>query len=83
MRDLEQRLSNAFKLIEELNEKLRRCSGGTGHGSIAQLLQVRPLNAHYITHRRSLSWQALAPKPSGMACIVKCLQKYMKICLCA
>lgn len=40
MRDVEQRLSNAYKLIEELNEKLRRLSDGTsGRGSVAQLLQ--------------------------------------------
>jgi len=38
LRDMEERLSNAYKLIEDLNEKLRRASdGSTGKSSIAQV----------------------------------------------
>jgi len=44
LRDVEQRLSNAYKLIEELNEKLRHSGESSGRGSIAQLLQVKRLH---------------------------------------
>jgi len=43
---MEQRLSNAYKLIEELNEKLRRASeGGSGKASIAQVNVVIELSS--------------------------------------
>jgi len=51
---MEERLSNAYKLIEELNEKLRRASeGGTGKGSFAQILQKirEQLNAEFERYR--------------------------------
>ena len=54
LRDMEERLSNAYKLIEELNEKLRRASeGGTGKGSFAQILQKirEQLNAEFERYR--------------------------------
>jgi len=54
LRDVEQRLSNAYKLIEELNEKLRLASdGSSGQGSIAQLLQKirEQLNAEFERYR--------------------------------
>ena len=51
---MEQRLSNAYKLIEELNEKLRRASdGSSSRGSVAQLLQKirEQLNAEFERYR--------------------------------
>jgi len=50
---VEQRLTNAYKLIEELNEKLRNCSSSTQRGSIAQLLQKirEQLNSEFERYR--------------------------------
>jgi len=51
---MEERLSNAYKLIEDLNEKLRRATdGGSGKGSIAQVLQKirEQLNAEFERYR--------------------------------
>ena len=54
LRDAEERLSNAYKLIEELTEKLRRASdGSSGRGSVAQMLQKirEQLNAEFERYR--------------------------------
>jgi len=54
LRDMEQRLSNAYKLIEDLQEKLRRAmDGSSGKGSFAQILQKirEQLNAEFERYR--------------------------------
>jgi len=53
MRDVEQRLSNAYKLIEELNEKLRRAGSSSGRSTVAQMLQKlrEQLNAEFERYR--------------------------------
>jgi len=54
MRDVEQRLSNAYKLIEELNEKLRRAGGSSsGRSTVAQMLQKlrEQLNTEFERYR--------------------------------
>ena len=53
LRDVEERLGNAYKLIEELNEKLRNSNSSSGRGSIAQMLQKirEQLNSEFERYR--------------------------------
>jgi len=54
LRDMEQRLGNAYKLIEDLQQKLRGAAdGSSGKGSFAQILQKirEQLNAEFERYR--------------------------------